>query len=224
MEDLIQNIRDLKDINSKSSKETLGFKNVTFGFDNKETIFENANFTFSNNGLVLFKGNNGTGKTTIFKLLSGFKEPKSGTVTCSNNNIIGYSSAKGDDINSYIKCDSFLFDCLGNLKSQYMSKVLDFLNLKNCRDHRIIELSTGQRKKLSIFRVFTKSHFCMFLDEPLSHLDINFQETVIQQIRVLKKTMSIVIATHTDRFDTISNCIYEINNKSINKIKNSNHE
>ena len=219
MGDLIQNIRDIKHDGISRSTVKLGFENVSFGYDDMEIIFENANFNFSNSGLILFKGSNGSGKTTIIKLLSSFKLPGSGTVVCDTNSVIGYSSANGSDINSYVKCDSFLSDCLGDLRDRYLLSVLDYLNLSQCKQHRILELSSGQRKKLSFFRTLTKSQYCMFFDEPLSFLDVSFQRIVIDQICKLKETMTILIATHTDKFDGMADCICEIENKSINIIK-----
>jgi len=224
MENLVQSIRNAKHNGIPKSTVTVGFENVTFEYEKNETVFESANFSFSNNGLVLFKGCNGTGKTTIFKLLTKFKNPKSGTVSCDDSSIIGYSSANGSDINSYIKCDSFLSDCLENWEEQYLSSVLDFLNLQKSKDHRMLELSSGQRKKLSIFRALTKSQYAIFLDEPLSFLDVSFQQTVVDNIKQLKETMSILIATHTDKFDDIADYIYEIQNKNINKLINKSNE
>lgn len=216
MIDLIQTIRNVKHNDILKSMVSFEFKNVTFGYKNEEIILENTNFKISNNGLTLLKGNNGTGKTTIFKLLTKFEQPRSGYVICTGNSIIGYSSAKGDDVNSYIKCNSFLSDCLGDLTTNYLSPVLDFLNLQKCKDQRMLELSSGQRKKLSIFRAFIKSQSCMFFDEPLSHLDISFQQIVVEQIIKMKETMNILIATHTDKFDSSASHIYEIKDKSIN--------
>lgn len=224
MDALIQDIRNAKQSSIQKSTLTFSFENVDFEYENEESVFEKANFKFSNNGLFLFKGNNGTGKTTIFKLLTKFKKPNLGTVTCDTNGTIGYSSANGNDINAYIKCDTFLYDCLGDERRHLLTYALNCLNLQKCKDHRIIELSSGQRKKLSIFRAFTKSQYAMFFDEPLSFLDVTFQQTVLEQIEELKKTMSILIATHANKFNEIADVIYEIRDRKINIYNSESNE
>lgn len=102
MENLIQSIRNQKHDSTSLLTNRLGFEDVTFAYDDTQLVFKNANFDFSNNGLILFKGSNGSGKTTIIKLLTNFISSNSGKVICeTNGSIIGYSSANGNDIFAY---------------------------------------------------------------------------------------------------------------------------
>lgn len=218
MIDIIKELRKGK--NDVELTSDLELNNVTFAYSNDDIVFEEANFINNKNGLTILKGHNGSGKTTIIKLLTNFVYPQVGEVICKTKGPIGYSSANGSDINSYIKCDCFLKDCIGDNTPNLLNESLKWLNLESCRDHRIIELSSGQRKMLSLYRAFTKSDHCLLLDEPLSFLDKSFQKTIIGIIEELKDKMTILMTSHTDKFDNISDCVFEIKDKKIIRMAN----
>jgi ABC-type multidrug transport system ATPase subunit len=193
----------------------LGFENITFGYGGEDSLFENVNFKFEGKGLVLFKGDNGIGKTTILKLLTGFVSPRTGKVVCEADGAVGYSSADGSDVNPYVTCDSFLSDCLCCGNAQDLKEVFNSLNLFGKEKYRGLELSSGQIKKLSVFRAIAKSRCCAFLDEPLSFLGYRFKNEIVELIKYLKVTMTILVIDHSKEFDKDANRIYEIRDKQI---------
>ena len=69
----------------------IDFKNVSFNYTDKD-ILSNVNFTLTDKDLVGLVGTNGTGKSTILKLIVGLENVKSGEIIKSGNMIISYLS------------------------------------------------------------------------------------------------------------------------------------
>lgn len=179
-------------------------------------IFKDASFSCPSHGLVLIKGDNGAGKTTLFKILLGFVDVTKGDFHINESNIIGYSSAGADDVDPYVSCKYFLSSYL---EENEIEKKLEQLKLKKQKKHRIFELSSGQKKKLSLSRAFNlPGAKYIFLDEPLSHLDQDFQELIRKKIKNDKDKKLILIVTHEKSFDAIADKIYKIDKKTIIEI------
>jgi len=185
------------------------FDNISFQYDSKSIIFNNASFKLERGKSTALIGVNGSGKTTILKILSGFEE--STEDKHSNGYIIGYSSAEGLDINPFLTCKKLISLCLKEFNEKYVLSVLDVFQLKNVYKSRIISLSSGQRKKLSIFKAFVTGRDIVFLDEPTAHLDIEAIEQVIVAINSLKNTMPIIFITHSkELLNSCADIIYKV--------------
>lgn len=215
MKNIICRIREGCSVNGGSLPIRLGFENLIFGYGKKDPLFNGADFDVRDKGIVLFKGDNGTGKTTILKLLVGFVSPQSGNVFCEADGAIGYSSANGSDVDPYVTCGDFMSDCLDGKNTLDLSEVLKSLDIFGKEQCRGLELSSGQIKKLSVFRAFVKSRCCVFLDEPLSFLSSRFKNEVIELIKCLKETMRILVIDHSEEFDRDADQVYEIRDKQI---------
>ena len=192
--ELFAAIRKDKGFNQQSALD-YSFENISFQYDSKTKIFDNASFTLEKGKSTALIGVNGCGKTTLLKILSGY-EVSNGNKH-SNGHIIGYSSAEGLDVNPYLTCKKIISLCLGDLNDKYLLNVLEVLQLKSLYKSRIMSLSSGQRKKLSIFKAFVTGKDIVFLDEPSAHLDIATRDQVIRIIIEFKKIVPIILITHS---------------------------
>ncbi|MDE7018939.1 MAG: ATP-binding cassette domain-containing protein, partial [Lachnospiraceae bacterium] len=76
-------------------------------------------------------------------------------------------------------------------------------------------LSYGQQQKLALIRVFGTDAPILFLDEPLSNLDVETQEKVVQHIVKLKGQKSILVVMHSDELDEMADGIVEIRDRKM---------
>ena len=194
-------------------------KNISCIRGNK-LLFKNLNFKLNNKELLVIKGANGSGKTTLLKILSGLLKPISGSIIINKKNInilkdeyfkyfeyIGHENAiktaltVRENLNFYLKIKR-------NLATKNFEKAIKIFNLKNLLDIKIENLSTGEKRRVSLSRLILSNSKIWFLDEPTNGLDkIN---TVIF-FKILKQHLQLnglaIVASHDD---------VKIKNKNIN--------
>jgi len=152
-------------------------------------------------GLV---GENGSGKTTFMSILMGFIQ------------VNGTFDVKNYDAESvmFIPSDVGLFDLLSvydfvELISSHSTRnpdslvLLDKLGLREKRDTKLISLSEGMRKKLTLITLFTDNYKYVLLDEPFNSIDVHYVYELKQQLKELRQAgATIVISSHI--LDTLS--------------------
>ena len=194
-------------------------KNISCIRGNK-LLFKNLNFKINNKELLVIKGANGSGKTTLLKILSGLLKPISGSIIINKKNIniskdeyfkyfeyIGHENAiktaltVRENLNFYLKIKR-------NLTTKNFEKAIKIFNLKNLLDIKVENLSSGEKRRVSLSRLILSNSKIWFLDEPTNGLDkIN---TVIF-FKILKQHLQLnglaIVASHDD---------VKIKNKNIN--------
>jgi ABC-type multidrug transport system ATPase subunit len=221
--ELITEIRKLH--NLPKIDKTHVFENVDFGYTKNNLIIKGAKFEFSKGISTGIIGSNGTGKTTLFKIFSNYVETH-GINSNYKNLKIGYSSSNGNDVNPFMSCKKVLQLCLNSHSMQYFDKVIASLELNKVANNLTNRLSSGQRKKISIFRAFALGRDLILLDEPSAFLDIDSIEMIEKLIYEVKKEIPIVFTTHSKGFlDACADNVYKIetlkntNSTNINKIQ-----
>lgn len=205
----------------------VSFINVKKSFG-KEAVLDNVSFSLEQGGIYGFIGRNGSGKTVIFKLMSGLLLPDSGTILYKGENL----SKKRkfiDSLGIMIETPGFIphYSGMKNLKilnSLSSSPVPDEqiralvsrlgLDPKNRRPVRTYSL--GMRQKLGIIQAVMNDPELIILDEPMNSLDTNAANEVRGLLEELNgKGATIVMASHipedietlcTDKF-IIDNCM-----------------
>jgi len=194
-------------------------KNISCIRGNK-LLFKNLNFKINNKELLVIKGANGSGKTTLLKILSGLLKPISGSIIINKKNInilkdeyfkyfeyIGHENAiktaltVRENLNFYLKIKR-------NLTTKNFEKAIKIFNLKDLLDIKVENLSSGEKRRVSLSRLILSNSKIWFLDEPTNGLDkIN---TVIF-FKILKQHLQLnglaIVASHDD---------VKIKNKNIN--------
>lgn len=177
------------------------FADLTFGVDEGDKI-----------GIV---ARNGTGKTTLLRILSGVESPDSGNVVYRNGLRIGYlpqepvfnPGASVREAAAEFRRDDADWD------EAAMERLLSSLGLRNM-DEPVDHLSGGQRKKLAIARAIIGDPEFLILDEPTNHLDIATIEWLESYLKRSRATLLMV--THDRYFlDRVCNKIIEMDNSRV---------
>ena len=210
-----------KDINKLNGK--IEFKDVSFAYD-KDNVLNKINFTINKGERIGFVGSSGSGKSTIFKLLTKLYSLEEGHILIDGediNNISNKTLRKNISLipqNPYI----FNFSVLDNLKIGNLDascdEVIDackkadiydvIMNLDDKFNTFVGEggvmLSGGEKQRLAIARtLLTKSNIILF-DEATSALDNVTQDKVQKAIYGLDKDKTILIIAH--RLSTVNKC------------------
>ncbi|HER2400494.1 TPA: ABC transporter ATP-binding protein [Streptococcus pyogenes] len=194
----------------KLSKVTsLKFKNVSFKYDDKY-ILKDFSFEISKPGLYAIVGENGSGKTTIFNLISKLYTNYEGEILINDNEI---SDIKDEDLrNEVLLIESKPFILRENLSSNitlleknkvdepYLEKIIKNLDLRkfgklnrpNIKDI----LSKGEQQKIQLARLLLNEYSLILLDECFSAFDEVTKKTAISELKKKSKNSIIIIISH----------------------------
>lgn len=165
------------------------FINVTKKYFLK-TILKNINFKIKDGTINLLIGENGSGKSTILKLISKTIYPSSGKIYVNNKCV--YIQEKYNlprHINSYDYIN--FLERINYIDLSYYVKLFDIPNLE------IKKLSKGNLQKLSLISAIASKASIILLDEPTEGMDKNMKEKYLKEIvKLEKKGKTIVISTH----------------------------
>ena len=186
-------------------------------------LLDDTSFSLGENEKVGIIGINGTGKSTLLKILAGIVEPDSGKITMGRNLRIGYLSQKPEFANKITALEAALplkkdiADSPANYEPQ-AKNMMNKLGLKN-HPQPIEELSGGQRKRIALIRTLLTPADILILDEPTNHLDM---ESITALNNGLIKFPGVLLFTSRDHqiVQTTANRIMEIvpGGKLIDKI------
>lgn len=197
-----------------SGNDVLHVNNLSKSFDNN-CLFENIDFEIKRGERVALIGNNGTGKTTIIKLINGITAPDAGTITLGTNVNIGYYDQEHNILNP----DNTLFDELQNAypdlnNTRIRNTLAAFLFTGDDVFKLIRDLSGGERGRVSLAKLMLSNANFLILDEPTNHLDIVSKEILENALN--SYTGTILYVSHDRYFiNTTATRILELNNKKI---------
>ena len=159
-----------------SGNDVLTVTDLTKSFDGN-TLFNNINFEIKRGERVALIGNNGTGKTTILKLINGIIQPDSGSIYLGAKVAIGYY----DQEHHVLDPDKTLFqeiqDAYPDLNNtQIRNTLAAFLFTDDDVFKYIRDLSGGERGRVSLAKLMLSNANLLILDEPTNHLDIVSKE------------------------------------------------
>ena len=207
----------------KNLKGDIEIKNIDFRYGTRELILKNINIQIKQGEKIALVGESGSGKTTLVKLLLKFFNYEKGEININNFNINDIDNNTLREKISYISQDIFLFNksIRENLMINDDVKIeeiielskkvnaYDFINELPLRFDYIIEenginLSTGQKQRLSILRALLKKPDILIMDEATSNLD-SITENIIQNtLNNIHFDMTTIIIAH--RLSTILMC------------------
>lgn len=198
-------------------------KNISFNYGNKK-IFENFSLDIDSKGMTFIIGKSGTGKTTLFYLLFGIIKPKIG-------NIYLYSEEDIEDEHTiaYVPSNNGIFNIslyenvtlLSDIKrtQEEIRGVFNEIGLEKYVDDldkipgEGIELSLGEKKRISIIRALLSDRKYLFLDEPFSDIDKNNQKLVINLLRRYSKNKSVIVITHTSDYIEVKEKVIDLDRR-----------
>ena len=197
--------------------------NLNFSHDDN-FLLKDLSFRIDNKEIGYIVGGSGSGKSSLFNIISGLKKPDSGEIICNKayfNNSNTFVEPEKRNI-GYVFQDFGLFPHINAKKNimyaaekdeKYLSKLLDSLNLKDHKEKMPFELSGGQQQRVSIARAIMRNPSLLILDEPFSNLDIENTNNAINLVSHEINEMDIpcLIATHDydqlEKFDNVKKII-----------------
>ena len=165
------------------------------------TLLADLSLTISDGDRIGVVGINGTGKSTLLRIVAGELTPDAGEIRRGKRTSIGFLHQIPT------LPDGTVRDALG--PGWQVDAALDRLSMLEHVDTPIDSLSGGQLKRVALARIFSQSHDLLILDEPTNHLDLAAIEWLEQQIIAFRG--AVVLVSH-DRFllDQVTNRMIEI--------------
>ena len=197
-----------------SGNDVLTVTDLTKSFDGN-TLFNNINFDIKRGERVALIGNNGTGKTTILKLINGIIQPDSGSIYLGAKVAIGYY----DQEHHVLDPDKTLFqeiqDAYPDLNNtQIRNTLAAFLFTDDDVFKYIRDLSGGERGRVSLAKLMLSNANLLILDEPTNHLDIVSKEILENALN--SYTGTILYVSHDRYFiNATATRIIELTNQNI---------
>lgn len=182
----------------------------------EQLLFSNANLTFEKGKTNALIGHNGTGKSTLLKIIAGIIRPTKGKVIINPNLRINYVPDRFPRLNLNMEellTNTAVLDGLDDLESK--EKLEYFYNLFQVKEmiHTPLKyLSKGSLQKVAVIQAFMGKSDILLLDEPLSGQDIVSQKYFIKEIRKLQKQeVTIILSCHEPYLiDKLADKVYEI--------------
>ena len=192
------------------------FDSVSFSYNdttaNRIPVLENASFHIHRGEFVAMVGPNGSGKTTVLKLLFGMETPSSGTIKIFDANLAYVSQhMPADNLFPITVQDVARMGLLRPLKrysqnsSQEYAAVAEALEKTGIADLALRpyrSLSGGEKRRTLVARALAAKPQLLVLDEPTANMDSESELLLFQALGIYKKTMTILIVTHDTGFVT----------------------
>ncbi len=183
--------------NILSGNDVLTVRNLAKSFGSQR-LFEHLDFDIKRGERVAVIGNNGTGKTTILKLINEMLPADAGTITLGSKVHIGYYDQEHHVLNMENTLFEEVQDAYPNLTNTQVRNILAaFLFTGDDVFKRIGDISGGERGRVSLAKLMLSEANFLILDEPTNHLDITSKEILEQALN--NYTGTVLYVSH-DRY------------------------
>ena len=196
----------------------INIEKVTKSYTERK-LFEDASFSLQEGEKVGVIGINGTGKTTLLKMIMGTEEPEEGNITIANHVVMRYLPQHPE-----FAADKSSLECVlqGNVTEENRwsieSEAKTMMTRLGIQDFTqpAGQLSGGQRKRLALISALLSPADILLLDEPTNYLDV-------EHITWLKRYLeeyenAFILISHDIPFlNSVVNLIYHMENKELNR-------
>ena len=189
----------------------INIEKITKAYTDRK-LFDNASFSLQEGEKIGVIGINGTGKTSLLKMIAGLEEPDEGNITRANHIVIRYlpQHPEFDPKKSSLECV-----LEGNITEENQwsieSDAKSMMTRLGITDYEqpAGQLSGGQRKRLALISVLLSPADVLLLDEPTNHLDNDMADWLEDYLK--KWRGALIMITHDRYFlDSVTNRIVEI--------------
>ena len=162
-------------------------------YRNDDRIFSEISFDLSEGQHLLISGANGTGKTSLLRVICGLTIPTGGTILwnqLATNNIdcryyehLAYLGHKNALIPELTARENLEYTFEGNQSMNRTSSVLEAFDLNNYLDQYAEKLSNGQIRKIALSRILLSEKTLWILDEPAANLDTSGTQFLLTEMQ-----------------------------------------
>jgi iron complex transport system ATP-binding protein len=199
----------------------LSATNVSIGYQTKKekiVVAENLNLNFQEGKLIAIVGENGIGKSTLLRTLTGIQKPLSGSIFLNEKDIKTYNSKDLAQNLSVVLTEKLppsnltVFEIvatgrqpytnwIGKLSNEDLEKInqaISLTQIENLVDKKHYEISDGQLQKVLVARALAQDTDLIILDEPTTHLDLLHKVSVFKLLKKLslETNKCILFSTH----------------------------
>ena len=230
--DIIEEEPKTVDGDNEFDFKSLEVHGVSFSYDKEHPVVKNVNFSLSKGQFIGIHGKSGSGKSTILKLLLHFEDPDTGVVLYNDEPVSTYSRQSIAKNVTLFSQSTYLFQgSIGyNLKiakpdaseeelieackkagisaySQSTEKGLDTA-INALQDN----LSTGEKQRLGLARVFLAKTPLLLLDEATSNVDASNEAHILNQLSKCKNDLALIVISHRESTLSICDKVYKLEN------------
>ena len=198
-------------VQDMSNKTIITFDNVTKSYEDTQ-VLKNINFEIEKGKFYTLLGPSGCGKTTILRIIAGFTDATTGSVTLNGEDVTDLPPNKRK-VNTVFQ-DYALFPHMNvfeniafglrlkklpeDIINQKVSEALKLVQLSGYEKREIVQMSGGQQQRVAIARALVNEPEVLLLDEPLSALDLKLRTDMQYELRELQQRLGItfIFVTH----------------------------
>lgn len=198
----------------KSGNDVLHIENLKKSFNDKK-LFSNIDFDIKKGEKTALIGENGRGKTTLFRIMMGEVKSDDGICVLGKNVVIGYYDQEQSNLSDTKTVIDEVWDDFPKLTTTEIRNALaSFLFTGDDVFKIISSLSGGEKCRINLLKLMlSKSNF-LLLDEPTNHLDIMSREALEKAL--LSYDGTVFVISHDRYFlNKVVNKIYELNETEI---------
>ena len=178
----------------RSGKEVITVKNVAKTY--KISLFNNVTFSIYWQDRLAIVGENGTGKTTLLKMMLGEVKPDVGQCIIGSNVKVGYLAQQFETLDNTRLIDAFR-ENISMTEEEARHVLAKFLFYGYDVYKKVDDLSGGEKMRLRLAQLMQQNINLLVLDEPTNHLDIESREVLEENLQNFEGT---IIAVSHDRY------------------------
>ena len=212
--------------------------NLTYSYDNCETILDNINLEINRGEKILITGSSGSGKSTLFKILMKYYQVDNNKVFVDDIDYNYFSKKAISSSITYISQNEILFSdtLLNNLsvyKKDKLEEVISLCEIDKILNKRKINLnyvveengfnfSGGEKQRFILGRSLQKDFKILLIDEGLNQMDVNLERRILKRLFSKYHDKTIIIVSHRlDNLDLYDRNIEIKDGKIVKDVKKS---
>ena len=204
--------------------------------DNTLQVLKGINFDLDKGDILTIKGASGSGKSTLLSLLGTLDQPDSGEIIINNNNlktINNYDLIRNKHIGFVFQFHNLIAELNiienvtiptliagKNNDTDYINKLFEYFNLSNRKKSFPLDLSGGEKQRVSVMRAIINKPSIVIADEPTGNLD---EKNAIKMIELFKNlnadfNLTFIIATHDEKVFRIGDKKMNLSNGTLKEV------